>query len=104
MENRIIANKSTPLSHLGHQVKQLLTTISKNFKIDCHLINIPIETSSSFETNCISNMTFTLPDKFTSKETEKTKTYIQNIIDRVTDHTVVIFTDVSAQGNLWLVR
>ena len=49
-------------------------------------------------------MTFTLPDKFTSKEAEKTKTYIQNIIDRVTDHTIVIFTDVSAQGNLWLVR
>ena len=49
-------------------------------------------------------MTFTLPDKFTSEEAEKTKTYIQNIINPVTDHAMVIFTDVSAQGNLWLVR
>ena len=42
-------------------------------------------------------MTFTLPDKFTSKEAEKT--YIQNIFDPATDHTMVIFTDGSAQGN-----
>ena len=42
-------------------------------------------------------MTFTLPDKFTSEEAEKT--YIQNIPDPLTDHTLVIFTDGSAQGN-----
>ena len=42
-------------------------------------------------------MTFTLPDKFTSNEAGKT--YIQNIFDPATDHTVVIFTDSSAQGN-----
>ena len=42
-------------------------------------------------------MTFTLPDNFTSKETEKT--YIQNILDPVINHTMVIFTNNSAQGN-----
>ena len=84
MDKKIIGNKSTPLSHLGHQVKQLITTISKNFKIDPHLINILTETPPSFEIFCILNMTFTLPmpDKFTSKEGEKM--YIQNILDPVT--------------------
>ena len=42
-------------------------------------------------------MTFTLPDKFTSEEVEKMD--IQNILDPVTDHTMVIFNDGSAQGN-----
>ena len=41
--------------------------------------------------------TITLLDKFTSKETEKT--YIQNIFDPVTNHTMVTITDGSAQGN-----
>ena len=97
MEKRIIGNKSTPLSHLGHQVKQLLTTISKNIKIDSHLINIPTETPPSFEILHIPSMRFPLPDKFISEEAEKT--YIQNVFDPVADHTMVIFTDVYAQGN-----
>ena len=42
-------------------------------------------------------MTFTLPNKFISEEAKKT--YIQNILDPVTDHTMVIFTDGSVQGN-----
>ena len=42
-------------------------------------------------------MTFTLPDKFTSEEVEKM--YIQNILDPITDHAMVIFNDGSAQGN-----
>ena len=47
MEKKIIGNKSTLLSHLGHQVKQLLSTISKNLKTGTHLINIPTETPPS---------------------------------------------------------
>ena len=42
-------------------------------------------------------MTFTMPDRFTSEGAEKT--YIQNILDPVTDHTMLIFTDGFAQGN-----
>ena len=42
-------------------------------------------------------MTFTLPDKITDEEAKKV--YIQNIIDLVTDHTMVIFIDDSAQDN-----
>ena len=71
MEKRILGNKSTPLFHLGHQVKQLLTLISKNLKIDIHLINILRETTTSFEIFCIPNITFTLPHKFISKGAEK---------------------------------
>ena len=33
MEKKIIGNKSTPLSHPDHPVKQLLTTISKNLTL-----------------------------------------------------------------------
>ena len=86
------------MSYLGHQVKQLLITISKNFKTDTHLINIPTETPPTFEIFCIPpNMTFILPDKFTSEEAERK--CIQNILDSVTDHTIVIFTDDSAKDN-----
>ena len=42
-------------------------------------------------------MTFTLPDKFASEKAEIK--YIQNILDPVTDHTIVIFTDDSAKDN-----
>lgn len=42
-------------------------------------------------------MTFTMPDKFTSNEAEKT--YLQNFFDTATDHTMVIFTGGYAQGN-----
>ena len=42
-------------------------------------------------------MTFTLPDKFTSEEAERK--CIQNILDSVTDHTIVIFTDDSAKDS-----
>ena len=98
MEKRIIGNKSTPLSHPGHQVKQLLNNISKNLKIDSHLINIPTETPPTFKIFCITNMTFRLPeDKFISEEAEKT--YIQNVLTPVIDHTMVIFTDAFVQGN-----
>ena len=38
-----------------------------------------------------------MPDKFTSNEAEKT--YLQNFFDTATDHTMVIFTGGSAQGN-----
>ena len=38
-----------------------------------------------------------MPDKFTSEEAERK--YIQNILDSVTDHTIVIFTDDSAKDN-----
>ena len=90
-EKRIIGNKSITLSLLGHQVKQLLITNSKNLKIDSHLINILTETSPSFEIFCIPNMTFILPGKFISEEAEKA--YIQSVLDPVTGHTMVIFTD-----------
>ena len=93
MEKRIIGNKSTHLSHLGHQVKQLLTTISKNLKINIHLINILRETTASFKMFCIPNITFTLPHKFTSEGAEKT--YTENILDPATDPTMVIFTNGS---------
>ena len=92
MEKKIIGNKSMPLSHLGHQVKQLLIAISRNLTTDTCLINIPTETSPSFKIFCFPNMTFTLPDKFTFEEAEKTS----NICHPVTSHTMVIFTDGSA--------
>ena len=66
MEKRILCNKSTFLCNLGHQVKQLLTTISKNLKIDSHLINIPTETPPPFEYSV-----FTLLEKFIFEEAEK---------------------------------
>lgn len=72
MEKRTIGNKSTHLSHLGHQVKELLITISTNLSIDSHLINMATETTPSFEIFCIPNVTLTLLNKFTSKESEKT--------------------------------
>ena len=97
MEKIIIGYKSTPLSHLSHQVKQLLITISKNLKTDTHLINIPTETPPSFDIFHIPNMTYTLPDKFTSEEAEKMN--IQNTLDPLTDHAMVIFIDGSSQGN-----
>ena len=60
-------------------------------------IIIPTETPPSFEIFCIPNTTFLLPDKFSSGEVEKM--YIQNILDPVIDHTMLIFTDGSAQGS-----
>ena len=89
MKKKILANKSPLLSYLGHQADKLLHTTSKNLKNDTHCINIPTERSSSFKIFCVSKITLTPPDKFTSEEVEKT--YIQNILVTVTEHIMVIF-------------
>ena len=97
MEKINKGNKPTPLIHLGHMVKQVLNNISKTLKINTHQIKIPKEIPPSFETFFIPTMTTILPNKFSSDD--EIKTYIKNILDPITDDTMVIFTDGSAQGN-----
>ena len=70
MEKKIIGNKSTPLSHLDHPVKQLLTTISKNLTLISLLFQQEIP--SSFEIFCVPNLIFTLSNKFVPEEAQKT--------------------------------
>ena len=90
-------NKLTPLSYLGHLVKQVLSKISKDLKTGTQQIKIPKEIPPSFELFSIPNMTITLPNKISSEEA--VQSYIHSILNQITDDTMIIFTDGSAQNN-----
>ena len=91
MEKKIIGNKSTPLSHLDHPVKQLLTTISKNLTLISLLSQQEIPSSLKYSvsltwhSHCQTNL-------YLKKQKKQ-------YCDLVTDHNMVILTDGSVQGN-----
>ena len=89
--------KKTPLTHLGHQTKQVLTVLSKYQKININAIQVPSEIPPSVEFFYIPNLSVTIPTKLSSDEGEKN--YITEIQQDVATNTMIIFTDGSAQGN-----
>ena len=97
MGKKLNSKKLTPLTHLGHQAKQVLTVLSKHQKININAIQIPSEIPPSMEFFYIPNLSVTIPTKFSSDEGEKN--YITEIQQDVTTNTMMIFTEGSAQGN-----
>ena len=97
MGKKVNSKKLTPLTHLGHQAKQVLTVLSKYQKININAIQIPSEIPPSMEIFYISNLFVTLPIKFSSDEDKKN--YITEIQQDDATNTMMIFTDSSAQGN-----
>ena len=98
MQKTIKGKKLTPLTHLGHLVKQILVHLSKHQKISLDSVQIPPEIPPTMETFSLQNLTVKLPNKFVSTHDEKK--YIKEITDNInTNKTMLVFTDGSAQGN-----
>ena len=97
MGKKVNSKNLKPLIHLGHQAKQVLTVMSKHQKISINVIEILSEILPSMETFYISNLTVTIPTKFSSDQGEKN--YITEIQQDVTTNTVMTFTDDSDQDN-----
>ena len=97
MGKKVNSKKLTPLTHLSHQAKQVLTFISKHQKISINAIQIPSEIPPSMEFFYIPHLSSTIPTKFLSDQGEKY--YITEIQQDVATNIMIIFTDSSAQGN-----
>ena len=97
MGKKVNSKKLTPLTHLGYQAKQVLAVLSKHQKISINAIQIPSEIPPSMEIFNIPNLSVTIPTKFSSDKSEKN--YIIDIQQDVATNTMMIFTDVSAQGS-----
>ena len=99
MGKKVNSKKSTPLTRLCHQAKQVLTVMSKHQKISINAIQIPSEFLHSIETFYIPNLSVTILAKFSSDQGEKN--YIIEIQQDVATNFMMIFTDGSAQGKPW---
>ena len=80
--------------HLTSLCRQLLMHLSKTHKLDLEQIVIPSEMSPIHEVFVIPNLTTVLPN-----EGESTEEYINHFQEGISDKSMLIFTDRSAQGN-----
>ena len=71
MGKKLNSKKLTPLTHLGHQAKQVLTVLSKHQNININAIQIPSEIPPSTEFFYIPNLSVTIPTKFSSHKGKK---------------------------------
>ena len=72
MGKKVNSKKLTPLTHLGHQAKQVLTVMSKHQKISINAIQIPSEIRPSLDTYIyIPNLSVTTPTKFSHTKVKK---------------------------------
>ena len=68
MGKKVNSKKSTPLTHLGHQVKQVLTVMSKHKKVSIKAIQIPSGIQPAMEIFYIPNLSVTILTKFSSDQ------------------------------------
>ena len=93
MGKQVNSKKLPPLTHLGHQAKQVLTVLSKHQNITINAIQIPSEIPRSMEMFYIPNLSATILTKFSSGKGEKN--YVTKIQQDFATNTMVIFTDGS---------
>ena len=86
MGKNVTSKTSTPLTHLGHQVKQVLTVMSKHEKISINAIQIPSEIPPFMEIFYIANLSCLT--KFSSIKGEKNN--LKEILQNVATYTMMI--------------
>ena len=97
MSKTVNRKNLTPLTHLDHQTIQILTVKSKHQNISINAIQIPPEIPPSMEIFYVSNLSVTIPTKFSSDQGEKN--YTTEIQQDVATNIMMIFTDGASQGN-----